>query len=232
MCFVFIWEQTATCATYSIIWLVFITQTKSVYCAVRTGSLNKAVCASYLKGQPKLATRYLQRSNRTDEGIQRQEFGSHYRWKGIRDQSWTRRRRKWGRSNWRGLRSDRRRKKRNENKKKNKKGHHLHWHWHCHIKVLQSCRINVKSLSGKLITLLPSFSAQICCYIPCTVHSVNCTVHSTQYTAHSTQYIVHSTQYTVHRTHYTVQIAQYTVHIEQWTVHSAPYTVKSTQYTV
>jgi hypothetical protein len=24
MCFVFIWEQTATCATYSINWLVFI----------------------------------------------------------------------------------------------------------------------------------------------------------------------------------------------------------------
>ena len=50
MCFVFIWEQTATCVTYSINWLVFITQMKSVYCAVRTGSLNKAVCASYLKG--------------------------------------------------------------------------------------------------------------------------------------------------------------------------------------
>ena len=46
MCFVFIWEQTATCATYSINWLVFITEMKSVYCAVRTGSLNKAVCAS------------------------------------------------------------------------------------------------------------------------------------------------------------------------------------------
>ena len=30
--------------------LVFITEMKSVYCAVRTGSLNKAVCASYLKG--------------------------------------------------------------------------------------------------------------------------------------------------------------------------------------
>jgi hypothetical protein len=44
MCFVFIWEQTATCATYSINWLVFITEMKSVYCAVRTGSLNKAVC--------------------------------------------------------------------------------------------------------------------------------------------------------------------------------------------
>ena len=28
----------------------FITEMKSVYSAVRTGSLNKAVCASYLKG--------------------------------------------------------------------------------------------------------------------------------------------------------------------------------------
>jgi len=42
---VFIWEQTATCATYSINWLVFITKMKSVYSAVRTGTLNKAVCA-------------------------------------------------------------------------------------------------------------------------------------------------------------------------------------------
>ena len=49
MCFVFIWEQTATCATYSINWLVFITEMKSVYSAVRTGYLNKAVCASSLK---------------------------------------------------------------------------------------------------------------------------------------------------------------------------------------
>ena len=48
MCFVFIWEQTATCATYSINWSVFITEMKSVYSAVRTGSLNKAVCASPL----------------------------------------------------------------------------------------------------------------------------------------------------------------------------------------
>jgi hypothetical protein len=30
--------------------LVFITEMKSVYSAVRTGSLNKAVCASSLKG--------------------------------------------------------------------------------------------------------------------------------------------------------------------------------------
>ena len=50
MCFVFISEQTATCAAYSINWLVFITEMKSVYCAVRTGSLNKAVCASVFKG--------------------------------------------------------------------------------------------------------------------------------------------------------------------------------------
>ena len=50
MCFVFMWEQTATCATYSINWLVFITEMESVYCAVRPGSLNKAVCASSLKG--------------------------------------------------------------------------------------------------------------------------------------------------------------------------------------
>jgi len=46
MCFVFIWEQSAICATYSINWLAFVTEMESVYCAVRTGSLNKAVCAS------------------------------------------------------------------------------------------------------------------------------------------------------------------------------------------
>ena len=44
MSFIFIWEQTATCATYSINWLVFQAEMKSVYSAVRTGSLNKAVC--------------------------------------------------------------------------------------------------------------------------------------------------------------------------------------------
>ena len=36
MCFVFIWKQTAACATCSINWLVFITEMKSVYSAVRT----------------------------------------------------------------------------------------------------------------------------------------------------------------------------------------------------
>jgi len=36
MCFVWVWEQTATVSLYSIDWLVFITETESVYCAVRS----------------------------------------------------------------------------------------------------------------------------------------------------------------------------------------------------
>ena len=43
MCFVFISEQTVTCAIYSINWLIIITEMKSVYCTVQTGSLNKSV---------------------------------------------------------------------------------------------------------------------------------------------------------------------------------------------
>jgi hypothetical protein len=43
-------KKTAICATYSINWLFFITEMKSVYSAVRTGSLNKSMCASSLKG--------------------------------------------------------------------------------------------------------------------------------------------------------------------------------------
>ena len=39
MYFVRIWEQTAFISLYSINWLVFITETECVYCAVRTGSL-------------------------------------------------------------------------------------------------------------------------------------------------------------------------------------------------
>jgi len=50
VCFVFISQQIATFPPYNANWLVFITQMKSVYSAVRTGSLNKAVCASSLKG--------------------------------------------------------------------------------------------------------------------------------------------------------------------------------------
>ena len=40
MCFVWIWEQTVVISLYSINWLVCITETECVYCAVRTGSLN------------------------------------------------------------------------------------------------------------------------------------------------------------------------------------------------
>jgi len=39
MCFVWISEQTAIISLYSINWLVFITETECVYCAVRTGSI-------------------------------------------------------------------------------------------------------------------------------------------------------------------------------------------------
>ena len=42
MCFVWIWEQTAIISLYSINWLVCITETECVYCAVRTGSLYTA----------------------------------------------------------------------------------------------------------------------------------------------------------------------------------------------
>jgi hypothetical protein len=50
MCFVFILEHMATFAPHNTNWLVFISEMKSVYSAVRTGSLTEAVCASYLEG--------------------------------------------------------------------------------------------------------------------------------------------------------------------------------------
>jgi len=45
--YVLLWisEQTAIISVYNINWLVCIAKTECVYCAVRTGSLNKAVCA-------------------------------------------------------------------------------------------------------------------------------------------------------------------------------------------
>jgi hypothetical protein len=36
MCSVWLWEQTAAISLYSINWLLFITETECVYCAVRT----------------------------------------------------------------------------------------------------------------------------------------------------------------------------------------------------
>jgi len=40
LCSVWISEQTKIISLYDINWLVFITETECVYCAVRTGSLN------------------------------------------------------------------------------------------------------------------------------------------------------------------------------------------------
>jgi len=40
MCFVWISEQTAIISLYNINWLAFVTETESVYCAVRTWCLN------------------------------------------------------------------------------------------------------------------------------------------------------------------------------------------------
>jgi hypothetical protein len=42
MCFVWISEQTAIISLCNINWLVFVTETEYVYCAVRTGSLNNS----------------------------------------------------------------------------------------------------------------------------------------------------------------------------------------------
>jgi hypothetical protein len=50
MCFVFVRELATISAPYSINYSAFITELKSVYSAVRTGTLNKAVCASSFKG--------------------------------------------------------------------------------------------------------------------------------------------------------------------------------------
>jgi hypothetical protein len=40
-------------------WLVFITEMKSVYSAVRPGYLNKEVCASSLKGETRVKKQHL-----------------------------------------------------------------------------------------------------------------------------------------------------------------------------
>ena len=49
MCFVWISEQTAIISLYRINLTVFITEEESVYCAVRTGSLNQTVFKSLLR---------------------------------------------------------------------------------------------------------------------------------------------------------------------------------------
>ena len=43
MCFVWIWEKTAIISLYSINWLVFTTETESVYCAVDEFSYKQVI---------------------------------------------------------------------------------------------------------------------------------------------------------------------------------------------
>ena len=50
MCFVWIWEQTAIISLYSINWLGCITETESVYCAVRTECLTIIQVSLVFKG--------------------------------------------------------------------------------------------------------------------------------------------------------------------------------------
>ena len=60
MCFVWIWEQTAIISLYSINWLFFVTETESVYCAVRTGSLYiiKFMCFVWIWEQTAIISLY------------------------------------------------------------------------------------------------------------------------------------------------------------------------------
>jgi hypothetical protein len=50
LCVLYLSENNQRLVPFKHKMIAFITEMKSVYSAVRTGSLNKAVCASYLKG--------------------------------------------------------------------------------------------------------------------------------------------------------------------------------------
>jgi len=53
MCFVWISEQTTIISLYNINWLVFITETECVYCAVRTIYIYICVCVCVIQVNPK-----------------------------------------------------------------------------------------------------------------------------------------------------------------------------------
>jgi hypothetical protein len=69
MCFTCISEQTAIIALYSINLSFFITKAESVYCAVRTGSLNQTATVSPLKGLIKQVCGALVQSDRVRRDI-------------------------------------------------------------------------------------------------------------------------------------------------------------------
>ena len=60
MCFVWIWEQTAIISLYRINWLVCITETECVYCAVRTGflNINQVTCFVWISEQTAIISLY------------------------------------------------------------------------------------------------------------------------------------------------------------------------------
>jgi hypothetical protein len=60
MCRLSSWEQTAIISLYSINWLVFITETDYVYCAVRTGYLNiiRAISFKWISEQTTIISLY------------------------------------------------------------------------------------------------------------------------------------------------------------------------------
>ena len=60
MCFVWISEQTAIISLYNINWLVCITETECVYCAVRTGSWNivQVMCFVWIWEQTAIISLY------------------------------------------------------------------------------------------------------------------------------------------------------------------------------
>ena len=71
MCFVWIWEQTAIISLYSINWLVCITKTECVYCAVQTGSLYRITVYTVLI---KLQHKALRATSRQDISERRYRF--------------------------------------------------------------------------------------------------------------------------------------------------------------
>ena len=58
MCFVWIWEQTAIISLYSINWLVCITETECVYCAVRTDGFDSSYLVWEIPDSIKLEGRW------------------------------------------------------------------------------------------------------------------------------------------------------------------------------
>ena len=59
MCSVWIWEQTAIISMYSIKWLVFITETECVYCAVRCSDIFSTCPRQILQVSRRALIKYL-----------------------------------------------------------------------------------------------------------------------------------------------------------------------------